>query len=1580
MDAKPKASQNSGEISMVGNKKASEEVIVTISEDEKDPKNLRPDASKDQRSKLAADSPARASNGSPRSTQKVAFSSPENSSYSPSPNKPPKIPTTDTLTRRKTLARSLYSKPKSRFGEQSVPVDVNANDEVQEQVEASSTSPYRNVSNQASPINGTVSSRTNSVKETVRAIPITPKTPLMASPGFGGVDEDEEIYKKVNIRNKLRYKRVKAKVLVEWFVFLCILGCLIASLTVHKLRHWTMWSLEIWKWCALVLVTVSGLLFTKWFVLFVVLLIELNFLLRKKVLYFVYALRKSVQVCLWFGVVLVTWILLFRKDVQRSHLATKILDYITWTIVTLLIGAVLWLIKTLLLKILASSFHVNAFFDRIQESVFHQYILLTLSGPPVMDSAGMVSRTNSNTSQFSFRTTKVGKDGKEKEKKEVIDMNKLHMMKREKVSAWTMKMLVDVISNSGLTTISSALTSSIYDGANEQSSEEEITNEEEAIAAAYHIFRNVAQPGCKYIDELDLRRFMIKEEVDLVFPMIDVAETGRIDRKALTDWVVQVYNGRKALGHALNDTKTAVKQLNKLVTAVLIIIMIIVWLLLLEIATTKVLLFMSSQLVVAAFMFGNTCKTIFEAIIFVFVMHPFDVGDRCVVDGVQMIVEEMNILTTVFLRYDNEKIFYPNSVLATKPISNFYRSPDMGDSFEFSIDFKTPLELIGTLKEKIKMYLESNPSYWHPNHNVVVKEIENVNKIKMALFFNHTMNFQNFGEKNRRRSELVLEMKRIFEQLNIKYDLLPQEHSIWKEKEEIPLGRKEKSMDPKPKSSKNSGEINMVGNKIASDDEVIVVISEDEKDPKRIPKPKLAVDSPARVSNDSPRSTPKAMTVTFSSPDNTRFIGSPHKPPRIPRADSLTKRNTLARSLYSKPKSRFGEQPVPVDVSAIDEGQEHVELSSSSPYRNLSNQGSPINKMIPSRTNTLKETVRSVPITPKTPLMGTPSFGGVDEDEEIYKKVSIRNKLRYNRIKVRVFVEWFVFFCVLGCFIASLIVHRLQHWTIWRLEIWKWCALVMVTVSGMLFTKWLVIFAVLLIELNFLLRKKVLYFVHALKQSVQVFLWLSLVLVTWVLLFRKDIERSPLATRILDSITWTLVALVIGTVLWLIKTLLLKILASSFHVNAFFDRIQESVFHQYVLMTLSGTPVLDSAGMVSRTNSTLSQFSVQTTKVGKDGKEKKMKQVIDMNKLHEMKREKVSAFTMKMLVDMISNTGLTTISSTLATDVYGGGHEQSDKEINNEEEAIAAAYHIFKNVAQPSSKYIDEYDLRRFMIKEEVDLVFPMIDVAETGRINRKTLTEWVVKVYNGRKALGHALNDTKSVVRQLNKIVSVVLIIIVIVVWLLLTEIATTKVIVFMSSQLVVLAFMFGNTCKTMFEAIIFVFVMHPFDVGDRCVVDGVQMIVEEMNIFTTVFLRYDNEKIFYPNSVLATKPISNFYRSPDMGDEFLFCIDYKTPLKSIGTLKEKIKNYLESNPAYWHPNHNVVVKEIENVNKIKMALYFNHTMNFQNFPEKNRRRSELILEMKKIFDELDIKYDLLPQEVHLVELKSKAMATGTT
>ncbi|CAL5437919.1 unnamed protein product [Camellia sinensis] len=37
-----------------------------------------------------------------------------------------------------------------------------------------------------------------------------------------------------------------------------------------------------------------------------------------------------------------------------------------------------------------------------------------------------------------------------------------------------------------------------------------------------------------------------------------------------------------------------------------------------------------------------------------------------------------------------------------------------------------------------------------------------------------------------------------------------------------------------------------------------------------------------------------------------------------------------------------------------------------------------------------------------------------------------------------------------------------------------------------------------------------------------------------------------------------------------------------------------------------------------------------------------------------------------------------------------------------------------------------------------------------------------------------------------------------------------------------------------------------------------------------------------------------------------------------------------------------------------MKMALFVNHTINFQNYVERGNRRSDLVLELKKIFEEL--------------------------
>ena len=53
-----------------------------------------------------------------------------------------------------------------------------------------------------------------------------------------------------------------------------------------------------------------------------------------------------------------------------------------------------------------------------------------------------------------------------------------------------------------------------------------------------------------------------------------------------------------------------------------------------------------------------------------------------------------------------------------------------------------------------------------------------------------------------------------------------------------------------------------------------------------------------------------------------------------------------------------------------------------------------------------------------------------------------------------------------------------------------------------------------------------------------------------------------------------------------------------------------------------------------------------------------------------------------------------------------------------------------------------------------------------------------------------------------------------------------------------------------------------------------------------------------------------------------------------------------------------------------MKMALNVLHTMNHQNFPRRNNRRSELVFELKKILESLASNTISFPQEVHLTQL----------
>lgn len=376
----------------------------------------------------------------------------------------------DEDTNKISLAQSPYPKAKSRLIEPPIPNSWKmGNDKVT-----------------------TTASPSEKAKTPKLTPPLTPRTPLMASQGEE--DNDEVYYTGLLQGNqpKKRSKKIKVLFFIEFSIFVCITVVLILSKSVNRLENRVIWGLDLWKWCVLVLAIFCGRLFSEWFTNVVVFLIEKEFLLKKKVLYFVYSLQKSVRVFIWLGLILLTWGLLINHGVRRSRDTAKVLNYITRGIASTLVGAGAWILKTLFVKILASSFHVKIFFDRIQENIFHQYVLQTLSGPSLMVGSESINSSSSLPSrQLSFKTSK--EDGGKGTKKKVIDVQKLQKMKRGKVSAWTMRGLIKVIRKSGFSTLSNALDESENAAEQDEQKDGTITCEWEAQIAGHTIFSNVAK-------------------------------------------------------------------------------------------------------------------------------------------------------------------------------------------------------------------------------------------------------------------------------------------------------------------------------------------------------------------------------------------------------------------------------------------------------------------------------------------------------------------------------------------------------------------------------------------------------------------------------------------------------------------------------------------------------------------------------------------------------------------------------------------------------------------------------------------------------------------------------------------------------------------------------------------------------------------------------------------------------------------------------------------------------------------------------------------------------------------------------
>eukprot|EP00752_Nemacystus_decipiens_P010393 g9262.t1 len=212
--------------------------------------------------------------------------------------------------------------------------------------------------------------------------------------------------------------------------------------------------------------------------------------------------------------------------------------------------------------------------------------------------------------------------------------------------------------------------------------------------------------GRKGIKLGHLRKMTSKSIALKIMELFEVAPDGVVSRKEFVDRIVDIFVQRRSLQLTLADYEAILTKVGYLISVVSIFVVAFICFRILGFNIGSLILTWLSLGVAFSFLFGSSASAFFESIIFVFVTKAYDVGDPVFfVDDTGgedwYVVTRINMLTTVFRRWDGEATLIANNLLAKKAIRNQWRSSPYLHHTMISVSADTPMEKLDQMKAGI---------------------------------------------------------------------------------------------------------------------------------------------------------------------------------------------------------------------------------------------------------------------------------------------------------------------------------------------------------------------------------------------------------------------------------------------------------------------------------------------------------------------------------------------------------------------------------------------------------------------------------------------------------------------------------------------------------------------------------------------------------------------------------------------------------------------------------------------------------------------------------------------------------------
>ncbi|KAG7098557.1 hypothetical protein E1B28_000491 [Marasmius oreades] len=285
---------------------------------------------------------------------------------------------------------------------------------------------------------------------------------------------------------------------------------------------------------------------------------------------------------------------------------------------------------------------------------------------------------------------------------------------------------------------------------------------------ARRLFYSFVRPGSDYLFVEDITKFFAsQEEADRVFSLFDRDGNGDASRDEVEMACMDFHREQLSIEHSMQDLDSAVGRLDNILMSLYVIVAALIIAVCLEAQFTTVITGAGTLILGLSWLIGGSLTEVLTSIIFLFIKHPFDVGDRIEVSKATYSVKEIRLLTTILVDGTGTTVQAPNKVLNDLFIYNMRRSPQLSETFTFEVAFDTTFEQLEQLRAKMFYFVQSQRRDYLPAFDVNVVDFPEQEKMVLSADIKYKSNSQQAALKAKRRNRWICQLKTTLAELGI---------------------------------------------------------------------------------------------------------------------------------------------------------------------------------------------------------------------------------------------------------------------------------------------------------------------------------------------------------------------------------------------------------------------------------------------------------------------------------------------------------------------------------------------------------------------------------------------------------------------------------------------------------------------------------------------------------------------------------------------------------------------------------------------------------------------------------------------